>query len=208
MRTLADRAVKQGAPKYRRADGASGDEQLWQREVGNTMPHLAMAYLMTGDRQYLDAAKQWALASCDYPTWGYGRFDGMDLATGHQLFGLAIVYDWCYRDLDDASRQHIRETLAKRASAMFQAAATGNTYWHRSYMQNHLWVNICGLSAAGFALFDEDPQARHVDRFGPGQVPPHDGRRSAPTAPATKGSAIGSTGPSTCSSSCTWRTSC
>ena len=25
----------------------------------------------------------------------------MDLATGHQLFGLAIVYDWCYRDLDE-----------------------------------------------------------------------------------------------------------
>ena len=160
VRTLADRAVKQGAPKYRRTDGASGDEQLWQREVGNTMPHLALAYLMTGDQQYLDAAKQWALASCDYPTWGYGRYDGMDLATGHQLFGLAIVYDWCFHDLDEASRQHIRETLAKRASALFQAAATGNTYWHRSYMQNHLWVNICGLSAAGFALFDEDQQAR------------------------------------------------
>jgi hypothetical protein len=124
------------------------------------MPHLAMAYLVTGEKRYLDAAKQWAIASCSYPTWGYGSFDGMDLATGHQLLGLAIVYDWCYPDLDEASRQQIRETLVKRASAMFQAAATSNTYWHRSYLQNHLWVNICGVGAAGFALFDEVQQAR------------------------------------------------
>ena len=129
-----------------------------------------MAYLMTGDRRYLDAAKQWALAACGYPTWGFGPYDGKDLATGHQLLGLALVYDWCYHDLDEASRQRIRETLTKRASAMFQAAATGNTYWHRSYMQNHLWVNVCGLAAAGFALFDEVPEARQwiglaLDKF-------------------------------------------
>lgn len=160
VRALADRAAKRGAPKYRRDDSWSGDEQLWQRSVGNAMPHLAMTYLMTGDKRYLDASKQWALASCAYPTWGYGRNDGMDLAAGHQLFGLAIIYDWCYHDLDEASRQRIRDTLIKRASAMFQAAATGKIWWHRAYLQNHLWVNICGLGAAGFALFDEVEQAR------------------------------------------------
>jgi hypothetical protein len=159
LRTLADRAAKQGAPKYRRGDSWSGDEQLWQRSVGNVMPHLAMAYLMTGDKRYLDASKEWALASCAYPTWGYGQIDGMDLAAGHQLFGLATVYDWCYHDLDEASRQQIRGTLVKRASAMFQAAATDKIWWRRSYMQNHLWVNACGLAAAGFALFDEDEEA-------------------------------------------------
>jgi hypothetical protein len=160
VRTLADRAVKQGAPKYRKDDSWSGDEQLWQRDVGNTMPHLTMAYLMTGDRRYLDAAKEWALASCAYPTWGYGRIDGMDLAAGHQLFGLATVYDWCYHDLDEAGRQQIRDTLIKRASAMFQAAATEKVWWRNSYLQNHLWVNACGLAATGFALFDGNEEAR------------------------------------------------
>lgn len=160
VQVLADRAVKQGVPKYRKDDSWSGDEQLWQRSVGNAMPHLAMAYLMTGNKRYLDASKEWALASCAYPTWGYGRIDGMDLAAGHQLFGLATVYDWCYHDLDEASRQQIRGTLIKRASAMFQAAATDKIWWRRSYMQNHLWVNVCGLAAAGFALFDEHEEAR------------------------------------------------
>jgi hypothetical protein len=76
----ADRAVKQGPPAYRERDKDSGDEQLWQREVGNTMPTLAMAWVLSGDRQYLDAARQWALASCGYQTWGLGRIDGLDLA--------------------------------------------------------------------------------------------------------------------------------
>jgi hypothetical protein len=35
LRELADRAVKQGPPVYRERDNYSGDEQLWQREVGN-----------------------------------------------------------------------------------------------------------------------------------------------------------------------------
>ena len=155
VRDQADRAVRQGPPAYVLHDSTSGDEQLWQREVGNAMPLLAMAYVLSGEKQYLDAARRWALASCGYKTWGLGRIDGMDLAAGHQLFGLAIVYDWCYRDLDETARRQIRETLTSRTTAMFQAAAAGKVWWHRSYLQNHLWVNITGMAAAGFALFDE-----------------------------------------------------
>ncbi|MFQ6132384.1 MAG: DUF4962 domain-containing protein [Armatimonadota bacterium] len=162
VRAQAERAVTRGAPAYRRDDGYSGDEQLWQRGVGNTMPVLAMAYVLTGERKYLDSAREWALASCGYETWGLGRIDGMDLAAGHQLFGLGIVYDWCYDDLGEEARQTIRETLVRRTSAMFEAAATEKAWWRRSYLQNHLWVNICGMSVAGFALFDE---VEHADKW-------------------------------------------
>ena len=155
IRDQAERLSRRGPPAYRETDGTSGDEQLWQREVGNAMPVLAMAWLLTRDPQYLDAARQWALASCDYKTWGLGRIDGMDLAAGHQLLGLALVYDWCYDDLDETARRTIRETLIRRTSSMYEAAATGKAWWHRSYLQNHLWVNITGMAAAGFALFDE-----------------------------------------------------
>ncbi|MHC4405625.1 MAG: DUF4962 domain-containing protein [Planctomycetota bacterium] len=147
--------------------------------MGNVIPVLAMAYVVTGERQYLESAQAWALASCGYKTWGLGRIDGMDLAAGHQLFGLGIVYDWCYADLDHAARRTIRETIARRGSAMFEAAATGKTWWGRSYMQNHLWVDACGLSVAGLAVFDEvedadlwvgfalDKFRRSVDSLGP-----------------------------------------
>jgi hypothetical protein len=155
----AARAAKSGPPPYIERDNSSGDEQLWQREVGNTMPLLAMAWVVSGDRTYLEAARAWALASCGYATWGLGTIDGMDLATGHQLFGLAIVYDWCYADLDEAARTTIRETLMKRTSAMFKAGA-GRAWWQRSYLQNHLWVDTCGMAAAGFALYGEADDAQ------------------------------------------------
>ncbi len=155
VRAQADSAAERGAPEYVEDDRRSGDEQLWQRGVGNTMPLLAMAYVLSGDAKYLDSAREWALASCGYKTWGLGGIDGMDLAAGHQLFGLGIVYDWCYHDLDDQAKQTIRETIVKRTSAMFEAAATGKAWWRNSYLQNHLWVNVCGMSVAGFAVFDE-----------------------------------------------------
>ncbi|MGA2658288.1 MAG: hypothetical protein ABSH34_12340 [Verrucomicrobiota bacterium] len=37
----------------------SGDERLWQREVGNAMPALAMAWLLSGDRKcYADLGEE------------------------------------------------------------------------------------------------------------------------------------------------------
>jgi len=104
------------------------------------MPYLAMAYVLSDNPKYLAAAKQWALASCGYPTWGLGSINGMDLATGHQLFGLACVYD-CATTPCEQTRNTIRDTLIKRGGAMFEAAATGKSWWQQAYLQNHLWVN-------------------------------------------------------------------
>ena len=170
VRLQADSAVKRGAPTYIEDDGHSGAEQLWQRGVGNTMPVLAIAYVLTEQKKYLDSVRDLALASCSYKTWGLDRIDGMDLATGHQLLGLGIVYDWCKDDLDEETLKTIRQTLVKRTSAMYEAAVTGKIWWHRSYLQNHLWVNICGMAVAGLALFDEVEEAFHwidlpLDKF-------------------------------------------
>ena len=93
-----------------------------------------MAYVVTGEKPCLEAARQWALASCNYKTWGLGRIDGMDLAAGHQLYGLGLVYEWCNRDLDAEARQTIRRTLIERSSAMYRAAATGSAWWNRFFL--------------------------------------------------------------------------
>jgi len=129
------------------------DDMLWQREVGNKMATLAAAYLFGQDKKYLEAAKAWALKACSYPTWGTTNLDNKDLEAGHLFMGLALVYDWCYQELDDGTRETIRSTILKRGQATYEAT---NTIWWRVYfLNNHTWVNLHGLVAAGLAVYDE-----------------------------------------------------
>jgi hypothetical protein len=153
VKKQADSIATSHPPVFERVKDNSADAQLWQREVGNKLPYLAITYVLTGRVSYLDSAREWSLASCHYPHWGLGRKDGTDLAAGHQLFGLALVYDWLYNDLDPATRETIRRTLIDRGAVMFTADSR-----RTSYLQNHLWVDTCGLAAAGYALLD-DPEA-------------------------------------------------
>jgi len=159
VKKKADKAAADGPTKYIVDDKWSGKEQLWQREVGETIPELAMAYLMTGDAKYFDAAQAWMIESLDYETWGLEPFEGNDLAAGHQLYGIALAYDWLWNDLDEVIRQAIAEKLTKRARFMYNVADTKEAYWADSYLQNHLWVNITGLAACGFALYGEVEEA-------------------------------------------------
>src|SRR5271157_5908541 len=152
VREMAASLAAQKPPQNH--EEGTDDEQLWQREVGNKLPYLAMAQLLTGEKIYVQAAARWALASCAYPTWGTGRRDGVDLAAGHQLFGLAIVYDWLHSELAADDRETIRRTLLKRGGVLYDAAR-GGAYWRNSFLQNHLWVNVVGLMATAMALDGE-----------------------------------------------------
>jgi hypothetical protein len=157
IKSTADGLASVPPPSYTASSSDPG--QLWQRPVGNAMPYLALAYRLTGQTRYLDAVKRWALASCDYPQWGVGSRNSLDLAAGHQLFGLAMVYDWCYHDLDRPTRDKIRGTILAHGATMFETAAKERLWWHNLYLQNHLYVNISGLGAAGLAIFDEADDA-------------------------------------------------
>jgi len=164
---IADLGIRVGPPDYdkeaasaAKAGGPATGEQLWQRPVGNMIPHLALAYLLSNNAKYLDAARQWIKASLSYKTWGLGSIDGLDLAAGHQLAGLGIAYDWLYGSLTADERASIREGLAKRGGAMARAMVTRHIWWQNHYMQNHLWVNSAGLATAGFAVCDEVDEAR------------------------------------------------
>lgn len=134
--------------------GEKDSEQLWQRDVGNKLPYVAMAYRLTDDPVYLRAAKDWALASCGYPHWGLGTQDGAALSAGHQLVGLAVVYDWLHHAMDATSRETIRRTLIKRCGDAWRGIPVRN----KPLLQNHLWVPATGLAAAALAL-SGDPDA-------------------------------------------------
>ncbi len=155
VRDVADLGVAADPPAYFEPEDWTGWQQLWQRPVGDMIPHLALAYLLTGKAEYLEAARKWMLASAGYPTWGVGSLDGVYLAAGHQLYGLALAYDWLYHDLDAETLATVRNCLATRGQRLYEAVLTEQVWWHDLYLLNQQWVNMTGLAAAGLALFGE-----------------------------------------------------
>ena len=152
----AEELAAKKPPAYRADKG----EQLWQREVGNTIATLSFVYLISGERRYLEAAGKWAAASCGYPTWGVDAKSGesMDygLVYGHQLLGLAMLYDYGGDGLATDLRRSIRETLIARTTVQHRAYSQ----IPHAYLQNHTWINSTGMLAAGLALFDEEPATK------------------------------------------------
>ena len=161
LRNRAGELARRPVPIYKGAQQNDDPEQLWQRDVGSAIPNLAMACLLTGDRTYCDAAKAWARAACGYETWGLARYNGVDLAAAHQLYGLALGYDWLYDQLDASDRTLIRKTLLERGRTMYRAldAKTGAS-WRDEFLQNHMWVAMGGLAAAALAIPEEPETAQ------------------------------------------------
>ena len=71
-----------------------------QNETGLGIPEAALAYKITGDKKYLDAAKKYMDVAVSYDVWGYiYNKPDVDLAAGHLLYGLGWGYDLLYHDL-------------------------------------------------------------------------------------------------------------
>ena len=154
FKAVADSKVRRDPPAYRNDEG----EQLWQRDVGNTIAALAVAGYLTEDTEYFEAADRWAQAAGSYPTWGTDDTpDGAEygLAYGHQLLGLAMLYDYGQDYLSEASLVSLRQTLLSRVERQYNAYRTID----KAYTQNHTWINICGMLAAAMVLRNDTDKA-------------------------------------------------
>ena len=144
-----------------KAPDAHDSELLYQRDVANGLPTLAMGYLMTGNTAYKNFAIDQAKEAATYPMWAGpdASKEGKDLAAGHLLLGIALLVDWLGEEMDARTRTLLLDTLKHRGAQM--AVGSETVYWSKTLLQNHLWVNMTGLLAAGLALQRYDPAAAH-----------------------------------------------
>lgn len=130
--------------------------RFWQRYLGWSMPNLAAAYLLGGNKAYRDTAFEIALTAGNYSPWGGSNSlpDG-DLNTSDLLFGMAMLLDWLGAEMSPATLERI-VAIIERHGAHLSSYASGiggtQAWWARDYMNNHSWANITGLLAAGLAL--------------------------------------------------------
>ncbi|HEY2932542.1 MAG TPA: DUF4962 domain-containing protein [Acidobacteriota bacterium] len=144
--------VKEKADSYLdRMPPSDYNTQRDMREAGRGIPWQCLAYLVSGNTDYLEGAKKWIATICKFPRWEQNH----SLSGGECLFGVAIGYDWLFKHLSEEERKLIREKLVYQAGAM----RSGPPVHHDVWLANHNHVEHNGLAAAGFALYDEVPEA-------------------------------------------------
>ena len=78
------------------------------------------------------------------------------LPYGHQLLGLAMLYDYGQEYLSEATLMTLRQTLAARVERQYAAYKTLD----KAYIQNHTWINTCGMLAAALVLRNDTAKAQ------------------------------------------------
>lgn len=141
--------------------GTMNDEMLWQRQFGYTIPGMALVALLDAVPKYLELVRKWAMKPGEYPLWGAGVFEGSDLAASHQLFAIAIAYDWLYDRWSPEDRERLRQILADHGRVMYEAAEGINDrgWWKAEWRQNHSWCAYQALAVTGIALAGDEPDA-------------------------------------------------
>jgi hypothetical protein len=131
-------------------------EQTGRRLLGQSrrclqrMTTLAMAYHLTGDPHHAKRAEEEMLQVAGFVDWNPSHF--LDVA--EMTLALAIGYDWLYHQLDEASRQTIRQAIVdKGVGLQFESEHTG---WVRA---TNNWGQVChgGLAAGALAVMEDEP---------------------------------------------------
>ncbi|GAA0178885.1 hypothetical protein SH2C18_18590 [Clostridium sediminicola] len=124
--------------------------------MGIASVNLSLAYLLTKQKHYLEEAKRWIFTAVNYPHWGNAHLVDVDLSAAWLLFGLSLSYDWLKDELTAEEKTLLKDKLILQADRMYDfKVKTEGEGWSTAFWQNHNWINLTGLSTAGYALGQE-----------------------------------------------------
>ncbi len=133
----ADDFVSESIPKMNDANNR-------YRRIGDTMPALGLAYLMTKDKKYVDAASAWLSALLAVPEWNGSQ----NLGRSSWIVGCALLYDWLYDELGNDLRTKIEDRLNKECYNILEENSS-----HR-LLSNHMLIETSALGITGMSLQD------------------------------------------------------
>lgn len=132
---------------------ASGKRLLSQsREALRQLYNCSYAYMMTGNRKYLDHVVGLLDTVCAFKDWHPSHY----LDTGEMALGVAVAYDWLYDSLPEATRNAAREALYDYV--LMTAPSQG------FYSTKGNWNQVCnaGVMAAAVAVYDSYPKFARI----------------------------------------------
>ncbi|MBI4326894.1 MAG: DUF4962 domain-containing protein [Chloroflexi bacterium] len=106
---------------------------------------IAFIYLLTGEKKYSDAARQWILHLAAWNPDGPTNFKLNCEAGKPMLYRLPRAYDWAYDSLTEADRQAVRAVMSRRVKDAWESGeiaygtghlncpfnSHGNRVWHK-----------------------------------------------------------------------------
>lgn len=129
--------------------------------MGIAIANLSLSWLLSREERFLDEAGRWIDTCVSYPHWGNAHLVDVDLSAAWILFGLGIAYDWLKDDLSEEARRILRKKILLQGRRMYDfKVETEGAGWSTNYWQNHNWINLTGLAAAGYALIEEEAEVR------------------------------------------------
>ncbi len=151
------RRLLEQADRYREMELPKEHPKESTTYMGIAIVNLALAYRLSREERYLGEAKRFMETVCSYEKWGNAHLVNVDLSASWILFGLSLGYDWLKPWLTSEERGRISEKILHHAQVIFQYRR--DTYgqgWSTAFYQNHNWINMTGLAAAGYVLAGEE----------------------------------------------------
>jgi hypothetical protein len=140
--------------------GKDGDE-VQLEECAAFLTNASLAYCLSGKKEYLDLARQWALKMCEIPKGAVTNY-----AMGIYMAGLGRSYDWLYYDLKPQERETIKSTIADFVTRMYEGTLPGAKvpmWWTDSPIHHDHWIAVGGLGEASLSIIGEVPDtAKYV----------------------------------------------
>lgn len=129
--------------------------RLRESAVDGRLPHAALAWLLSDDSAFRDAAleKLEAMAQGDNP--------GQWLS----LHNLAMGYDWLYDELTPELRTAIQARLNREAREMYHKVARHETYTAGTYGWNIALHEFLQIAVPAFAIYGDVPDVSPWLRF-------------------------------------------
>ncbi|MFM9058845.1 MAG: heparinase II/III family protein [Planctomycetaceae bacterium] len=153
----ADKALDRRTCEYRIPDGKRLLAE--SRAAIDVVLHTATAWLLTGDRRYLDRCVKELDAACALPDWNPSHF----LDTAEMATAVALGLDWLHPDLDAAQRDRYRAALVAKAIRPAEEVFATKGWWTKA---SNNWSQVCGAGiAVACAAVAEDRPALDASLF-------------------------------------------
>lgn len=146
----ADKALEEKPSVYELPDGRR--LLTVSQKVRRRVENLAFAYLMTGDKKYVNRAWIELEAASKFKDWNPNHF----LDTAVMTYAFALGYDWLYQEWTPQQRATLKQAIVNLGMKPAMEVYKGGNGWAA---RDNNWNQVCngGIGLGALAIADEEP---------------------------------------------------